>query len=148
MRRAPRVLVATLLALWLLPISIGSAAAAGFQTVVVTLAPQAPNTTGSGIAVLRFDATTGEVCHTIRVTGIGEPTHPLGGAHLHDVATNGIFIDLDTDWRQTGPNEFLSIGCADADPARVAAVLAAPGDYYVNVHTALFPGGALRGSLG
>jgi hypothetical protein len=38
-------------------------------------------------------------------------------------------------------------GCIDADPALVADVVADPSQFYVNVHTAAFPSGAIRGQL-
>ena len=82
--------------------------------------------------------------------GIGAPTEPasgLGAAHIHDVATGGIFVDLETAWRATGANRFMSIGCAVGASANVDAVLAAPDAYYVNIHTTAFPGGALTGTL-
>jgi hypothetical protein len=41
-----------------------------------------------------------------------------------------------------------SKGCANADPALAKDLVAHPGDYYVNVHTTAFKGGAIRGQLG
>ncbi len=38
-------------------------------------------------------------------------------------------------------------GCRSADPNLVAAILANPGDFYVNVHTTAHPKGAGRGPL-
>jgi hypothetical protein len=40
-----------------------------------------------------------------------------------------------------------SSGCATVGQPVVAAILANPADYYVNVHNAEFPGGAVRGQL-
>ena len=38
-------------------------------------------------------------------------------------------------------------GCRAGDPALLADIVAHPGNYYVNVHTTTFPGGAGRGQL-
>jgi hypothetical protein len=37
--------------------------------------------------------------------------------------------------------------CTALDPAKATALVAKPQDFYVNVHNAPFPGGALRGQL-
>jgi hypothetical protein len=142
-----------LLAVAALAASAGSATAAGagFHTFVVALSPQAPNDEGSGLAVVRINPTSDEVCYTINVAGIGAPTEPAGGlgaAHIHDVATGQIFVDLDTDWMQTGLDRFTTIGCTTASGASLDAVLANPAAYFVNVHTVEFPGGALTGVIG
>ena len=48
-------------------------------------------------------------------------------------------------------NENLESGwlsdCVSADPALLAKIVANPGNYYVNVHNARFPGGSLRCQL-
>jgi hypothetical protein len=46
----------------------------------------------------------------------------------------------------TPPTSGTSTGCV-TNAALAADLLAAPADYYVNVHNAPFPGGALRGQL-
>jgi len=45
--------------------------------------------------------------------------------------------------RQRGITE----ACTAVDPALLAAIVANPRLYYVNVHTPLFPGGEVRGQL-
>jgi hypothetical protein len=43
---------------------------------------------------------------------------------------------------------FKSKGCTTTTAAIAAALKKSPGAYYVNVHNAKYPGGALRGQLG
>ena len=48
----------------------------------------------------------------------------------------------------TPPTDGRSDGCAgDVDPALIRELLRNPRDYYVNVHNAEYPGGAIRGQL-
>ena len=69
------------------------------------------------------------------------------GAHVHGVAPRGtdagVVIPLTVDDATTGSTS----GCVAIDPALKAAILADPGNYYVNVHTDTFPGGEIRGQL-
>ncbi|MEE8375824.1 MAG: CHRD domain-containing protein [Acidimicrobiia bacterium] len=94
---------------------------------------------GTGSAVVVIDLDTSEVCFTITFDGIEDPV----AAHIHeggaDVA-GGVVVDFD--W----PNS-LGDGCVAGDAAVVAAIVADPGGYYVNVHTAEFAAGAIRGQL-
>ena len=41
----------------------------------------------------------------------------------------------------------IASGCASADDAVTSAILANPAGYYVNIHNADFPDGAVRGQL-
>jgi CHRD domain-containing protein len=67
-------------------------------------------------------------------------------AHIHtgDAKVAGpVLVTLRT------PNTSgVSSGCVTVPRTRVAQILANRGRYYVNVHTAEFPGGAIRGQLG
>ena len=129
-----------------------SAAFAETQVFRVHLAPApAGDPDGSGVAVLRFNSDEDVVCYTIVVRNIGAPTEPaqgLGSAHIHGpLPSGGIAIDLDTDFRAAGASTFIARDCVSANSATIDAVLANPQLFYVNVHNAQFPGGAVQGSL-
>lgn len=126
------------------------ATAAG-RPFVVPLGPQAGgDPDGSGLAVLTLNPGRGEVCYTITVENIGAPTEPaagLGAAHIHDEATGGIFVDLETNWTASNGG-FTTTGCTTTDRGTILAIFKDPSGYYVNIHTVDFPGGAIRGQLG
>ena len=46
------------------------------------------------------------------------------------------------------PTNGESSGCASASGELIKAIFQNPANYYVNVHNAEYPGGALRGQLG
>jgi hypothetical protein len=73
-------------------------------------------------------------------------------AHIHGVAGRteaaGIVITLLTPpSADSTVSDCISGGEGDATAGEIAAIVANPGDYYVNVHTPLFPGGEVRGQL-
>ncbi len=85
-----------------------------------------------------------ELCYVVEVDKLdGDVT----GAHIHAGAEgeNGpVVVAL------SPPVEGASAGCVDVGDAQLAAdiVLRRPADFYVNVHTSEYPGGAVRGQLG
>lgn len=96
---------------------------------------------GSGLAVITVSGTT--VSFSIQVKGISTPTL----AHIHKAplgASGPVVIDFNAPMFVYG----FATGTATASANDVADLLANPSDYYVNVHTAEFPAGALRGQLG
>ncbi|MCB2061203.1 MAG: CHRD domain-containing protein [Novosphingobium sp.] len=97
------------------------------------------NADGSGSFTAEVDADAGDFCYMLAVDGIGEPT----AAHIHSGAAGADGAPV-TSVEVTG--EDLD-ECVALEPDTLAAIVAAPGDYYVNVHTAQFPAGAVRGQL-
>ena len=145
-----KLLVLVALALLGLVAGTGQAIAADSTVFTVRLAPSG-DSDGSGVAVLRVDLDNSQVCYQIVVRNIGEPVEPvpgIGSAHIHTTMTGGVFINLLTDFRSTGADVYIADGCVSATEEQLQAVLDNPSQYYVNVHTVAFPGGAIQGSLG
>jgi len=99
-------------------------------------APGPGDPDGTGTASLLIDPDTLTIDWNITVSNID---FPLTGAHIH-VAPVGepgpIVVDFNS--------QLTGSGLSDPD---LAAVLANPTNYYVNVHNQPFPGGAVRGQL-
>lgn len=94
------------------------------------------DTDGVGFAVVTFDGTT--VRYSVFTQNIAAPTM----AHIHRgvAGVNGpIVIDFNA--------ATLTNGTATTTQALASEIIANPSGFYVNVHTADFPGGAVRGQL-
>jgi hypothetical protein len=91
---------------------------------------------GSGTAEIKITGT--KVCWEIHVAKVGT----IVAAHIHkggpDVA-GPVVVPFGA--------TFKSKGCTTASALLTAAILKSPSKYYVNVHNAKYPGGALRGQL-
>jgi CHRD domain len=122
------------------------AAAAGGRPFTTTLTgaaevnaagvPNQGDLDGIGTASLRINPGQGEVCWTIAVSGVD----PITAAHIHiapPTAPGPIVVPLDP----------YSGGCTEVDRDVALAIIKNPDSYYVNVHNAPFPAGALRGQL-
>ncbi len=96
---------------------------------------------GFGYARVTVLPATGELCYSLSVSRIGTPT----AAHIHAGAagvTGRVVVPL-----AAPVPDGLVRGCVSVDRTLLNAIMAAPSDYYVNVHNAEFPDGALRGQL-
>jgi hypothetical protein len=97
---------------------------------------------GSGTFWVQINPGHESVCYSIDVTGVDLP---IGAAHIHvgDASTFGPpVVTLQP------PTEGSVSACATAPHDVLVQILRNPSNYYVNVHNAPFPGGALRGQLG
>jgi hypothetical protein len=96
---------------------------------------------GTGTATFRVNAGQGRICYTLRVRNIGAAT----AAHIHrapPAAAGPVVVGL------TAPTSGSSSGCAEVARALAQELIRNPGAFYVNVHNAAFPAGAIRGQLG
>lgn len=119
--------------------------AASAETVVLTANLTGANEVGGGAPDgngafrAEINTETGDFCYTLYGEKIATPTM----AHVHTGAagTNGgpvITIDV------TGKGSDM---CIAVEPEKLKPIVANPAGYYVNIHTADFPGGAIRGQL-
>ena len=153
--------LAVLTASVVVALSAASVAAAprSFTFNVTVTGAQEPGGTGdpdaTGSATLELSPGAREVCYEISWVDIGNTADDrVWGGHIHvgPVGVNGdIFIHLfggppasmNTNFLGTGGTS----GCVDAPSSAIAQIIASPSDYYVNIHSNDYPGGAIRGQL-
>ncbi len=102
--------------------------------------PVAGDPDGTGSATVRINPGQGELCYELSVSGIA----PATAAHLHEAPAGSAGPVIVNFQAPTGGS---SNGCVSIGRALALEIIKAPSDYYVNVHNAQFPGGALRGQL-
>lgn len=140
----------------LLLAACGAAALAGCETIdeVVTDAignqfranlsganePGGGDPDGAGLARIEINDTTNSLCTDLEVRMIA----PATAAHIHrgPAGVNGPpIVNIDT------PDDNDSDDCDDVSDALIDEIRRNPGGFYVNVHTADYPDGAIRGQL-
>jgi CHRD domain len=155
-RRAVVLAVALVSGLALLAAPAAAASTAGTSGKVTRLAatlsganevPGPGDPDGRGKAVVRLSGTT--ACYLLEWSGIGAPT----AAHIHQGGA-GVAGPVVVLFFQPGtnaaslPGTLSSVaGCVDVDRALAGRIAASPRDWYVNIHTADFAAGAIRGQL-
>jgi hypothetical protein len=80
------------------------------------------------------------VCYVLTAENIA----PATAAHIHEAPPGEpgpVVVPL------APPTYGASGGCTQAEPEVVSGLQENPGDYYVNVHNAEYPNGAIRGQL-
>jgi hypothetical protein len=138
--------IASACAVSALLISGAAHAAQGGSALKATLSgpaekPKPGAANGSGSAAVRVDAAQSKVCYDLQVSGIGAATM----AHIHKApatAAGPVAIPL----KAPGADGKVS-DCTAADPTLLKDIESNPAAYYVNVHNAEFPAGAIRGQL-
>jgi hypothetical protein len=104
---------------------------------------------GDGLSEIRLRPDRERVCFRLRWTDIDAPM----ASHIHSgvVGVNGpIVVDLlsNADSFRHEDGEGRANGCVeDVNPELIDDISNHPGAYYVNIHTARVPGGAIRGNL-
>jgi hypothetical protein len=96
---------------------------------------------GNGTATIRLRAGQGQTCFKLATKDL--PT--AVAAHIHSGAAGAsgpVVVPL-----KTPGDDGTSSGCTNTARSLVASILKNPGNFYVNVHTAEFPAGAIRGQL-
>jgi CHRD domain len=95
---------------------------------------------GSGTATLTVNPGLGQICYELTVSGFA----PATAAHIHigSVTEAGpVVVPL------ASPTQGSASGCVSVSRELALEILKHPSDYYVNVHNAEYPAGALRGQL-
>ena len=95
---------------------------------------------GQGRITVVVDPPKGTACYIMNVTGIA----PATMAHIH---RGGAGTDGPPVVTLEAPADGSSGGCQPIAADLAQALLANPAGFYVNVHNAVFPRGAIRGQL-
>ncbi len=112
-------------------------------TATLTGAAEVPgpgDADGSGSARITLNHGQGQICYELKVSNIGTATL----AHIHTGASTvagPVLVTLDP------PADGSSDGCVNVDKVTIKAIMDNPAGYYINVHNAEFPDGAVRGQL-
>lgn len=107
----------------------------GYQAV-----PGPGDLDGTGTALVRVDGESGRICWELAARGI----EPATAAHIHRGAAGSAGPPV---LPLAPPVAEHSEGCAAADPMLAREMIAQPHLFYINVHNAAFPAGAIRGQL-
>ena len=122
-----------------------SPAAAGGRPLSTELtgaaeAPGPGDPDGSGTAEITVNPGLGEICYELEVSGIA----PATAAHIHEAPAGEpgpVVVPL------AAPTGGSSSDCVSVSRDLAKDILKNSSDYYVNVHNADFPRGAVRGQL-
>ena len=128
----------------LLALDAAEAAPSGrkFSTVLTGAAevPGPGDPDGSGTARITINVGQRTLCYELRVSNIA----PATAAHIHEAPADKagpVVVPL------AAPTGGSSSGCVTLDRDALKEIAKNPDDYYVNVHNAEFPAGAVRGQL-
>ena len=118
---------------------------AGGRAFTIALTGEAESPAGdpvaTGTATVRLRAGQGQLCYQVAAENLPQAV----AMHIHRGAAGvagPVVVPL-----ATPGADGTARGCAPAARPLVAAMLASPATYYLNIHTAEFQGGAIRGQL-
>ena len=138
-RSAVALAVFAIVALAIGPAPAAFAAGGRPFTTTLTGAAEVPgpgDPDGTGTATVRVNPGLRTVCWTITVSDV----EPITAAHIHvgsPTEAGPVVVPLNP----------YSGGCTQVSRELALAIIRNPGAYYVNVHNAPYPAGALRGQL-
>jgi hypothetical protein len=95
----------------------------------------------TGTVVVTLNQGRGEVCAEIETSGFAEDEVIAGHIHVGGTTDIGAVV---VDLQVTSPDHSI---CVEADSDLIKDIRQNPSGYYVNLHTAEFPVGAIRGQL-
>ena len=95
---------------------------------------------GTGTATFTLNPGKGEICYELTVDKIA----PANVAHIHEGAVDKVGPPILT---LTLTENGSSKGCADLAREKIMDIIKNPDNYYVNVHNAEYPDGAVRAQL-
>lgn len=133
-------LAAVLAGLMLAATAVGGGAPLSATLTGAAEIPGPGDPDGAGTASLTVNPGQGEICYTLTASNIA----PATAAHIHVGSVNvagPVVVPL------MPPTSGTSSACASVDRALALAILKNTENYYVNVHNAAFPAGAIRGQL-
>ena len=97
---------------------------------------------GAGTAMISINPTSGDVCFEIMASNI----EPATNAHIHEGEAGkagGVVLSLVAPAADGKAKDCVK----NVDKELIKRITANPANFYVNVHTADFPDGAIRGQL-
>lgn len=117
----------------------------GGRTLTITLTgaaevPGPGDPDGTGTAEITLNPGKNQVCYELVVAKIA----PANAAHIHSGAIDKAGPPVVT---LTPPANGTSKECAPLEQEKILDIIKNPANYYVNVHNAEFPKGAVRGQL-
>ncbi|MGH7701783.1 MAG: CHRD domain-containing protein [Gemmatimonadales bacterium] len=126
-------------------VALGACAASAAPvtlTAALTAEEEAPTpgpAGAKGTAELNIDSAAGQLCYKLTHEGIGTPT----AAHIHK-GPAGVAgpVVVNFDYAANGDR-----ACVSVNGSQLAGIVGDPGGHYVNIHTADYPQGAIRGQL-
>jgi hypothetical protein len=104
--------------------------------------PPAADSKGTGTAELRVDSRTNEMTWKVSYSGL---TGPATAGHVHGPAAKGANAGVVIPFTTLTPGATSAEGKGTMTQAQYGDLAA--GLYYVNIHTAKYPGGEVRGQL-